>query len=59
MHLEPNYCFISSHNDLAYAIRQKFTNHLNDFDLDESTAAFGWHTDIPRLRQGKVGAQVI
>lgn len=47
------------HNDIPYQIRIKYKNRLENLTFDknlknEST----WHTDIPRLRQGKVGSQV-
>lgn len=45
------------HNDLPFAIRDRFQNHLDEFNLI-STTDFGWDTDITRLREGKVGAQV-
>lgn len=50
-----------SHNDLAYAIRAYFENQLDQVDLTvNSSGMYGadWQTDIPRLRAGKIGAQV-
>jgi len=50
-----------SHNDLAYAIRAHFENQLDQVDLTvNGSGMYGadWQTDIPRLRAGKVGAQV-
>ena len=49
--------FLCRHNDIPYQIRMKYKNRFENltFDTDES----GWHTDIPRLRKGKVGSQVI
>ena len=49
-----------SHNDLAYEIRSHFLNQLDQVDLNTSTDVYGnqWQTDIPRLRAGRVGAQV-
>lgn len=57
------------HNDFPFSIRKyqkgEFTGY-NITDLtetepwnDENFDKFGSHTDILRLRQGKVGAQVI
>jgi membrane dipeptidase len=49
---------IDGHNDLPWALREKFGNDPYAVDLtvnlDESTPL---HTDIPRLRAGGVGAQ--
>ena len=50
-----------SHNDLAYAIRGHFQNQFEHVDLTvNGSGMYGvdWQTDIPRLRAGKVGAQV-
>ncbi|KAL9976696.1 hypothetical protein ACROYT_G014023 [Oculina patagonica] len=46
---------VDGHNDVPYQIRIKYKNRLENmtFDKNEST----WHTDIPRLRKGKVGSQ--
>ena len=53
------------HNDLAWNIRQFIHNKLNtvNFSSDlrqvEPWASSKWsHTDIPRLVQGRLGAQV-
>ncbi len=53
------------HNDLPWQIKVYFGNQLDRFNLSENTTAadpkvYGdaWQTDIPRLRAGKVGAQV-
>ena len=53
------------HNDLPYEIRDNFENQFDRFDLFKNGSALPpeevgheWHTDIPRLRAGKVGAQV-
>lgn len=52
------------HNDVPEQIRDRYRNMLADFDFTDTTDAppNGWseggmHTDLPRLRQGKVGAQ--
>lgn len=46
---------VDGHNDVPYQIRIKYHNRFENltFDTDEPT----WHTDIPRLRKGKVGSQ--
>lgn len=46
---------VDGHNDLPYQIRKTFNNDLDVFDLNEYQPLF--HTDIPRLKQGGVGAQ--
>ena len=46
------------HNDLPWQYRQHVKNAVYSPDADLEA---GWpvvHTDIPRLRQGKLGAQV-
>ncbi|MBT8427153.1 MAG: dipeptidase [Erythrobacter sp.] len=50
------------HNDVPIQLRARFGNEINDFDfvdtLDTETAQRkAMHSDIVRLRQGKVGAQ--
>ena len=44
------------HNDLAEAIRDLVQDHLNRIDLSKHVNRT--MTDIPRLREGLVGAQV-
>lgn len=44
---------IDGHNDLAYALRTTAGYAVEDLDAAQA----GLHTDIPRLREGKVGAQ--
>ncbi|CAH4039000.1 unnamed protein product [Pieris brassicae] len=53
------------HNDLPWNIRKFLRNQINEFELDtDLTQVEPWsiskysHTDLPRLRQGMVGAQV-
>ena len=53
------------HNDLPYQIRDIFDNQFDEFNLSKNGSTLPpekvgneWHTDIPRLRAGKVGAQV-
>src|SRR5258708_22150180 len=55
---------IDGHNDLPWEIRTRFGGDLARIDLAHSTAALPapadgapLMTDIPRLRQGRVGAQ--
>lgn len=50
---------IDGHNDLPWAIRGDHGGDLAALDLDSDTRALQppLHTDIPRLRQGRVGAQ--
>lgn len=52
------------HNDVPYALRERYGNVIAGFDFTDSTKArpaadgvVGMHTDIPRLRKGRVGAQ--
>ena len=50
---------IDGHNDLPWEFRERVKNHLAQIDLrqDESKLTPPLQTDIPRLRQGKLGAQ--
>jgi membrane dipeptidase len=50
---------IDGHNDLPWAIRSDHNNDLASVDLNGDTRAITppLHTDIPRLRQGRLGAQ--
>ncbi len=52
------------HNDVPWALRERYRNVIADFDFNDSTDApapegehGGMHTDIPRLKKGRVGAQ--
>lgn len=47
------------HNDLPWALRERYRNHLQEVDLkaDLRQLAEPTHTDLPRLRSGGVGAQ--
>ena len=52
------------HNDVPWALRERYRNVIGSFDFTDSTRApapqgetGGMHTDIPRLKQGRVGAQ--
>lgn len=56
---------IDGHNDLPWNIRKFLHNRLKDFKFDEGLknvspwATSAWsHTDLPRLKQGHVAAQV-
>ena len=53
-------CIIHRHNDIAWQYQQRVNNHVYDINLSlDVTEQWGWsHTDIPRLRKGRVGAQV-
>jgi membrane dipeptidase len=46
---------IDGHNDIPWTLRQKVKNDLSTFDLRSSQPEL--MTDIPRLRNGGVGAQ--
>jgi len=48
---------IDGHNDLPWEFRAKDDLSFRKIDLRQSQKALGLHTDIPRLRQGGVGAQ--
>jgi membrane dipeptidase len=53
------------HNDVPWALRERYRNVIATFDFNNTQAQGGpgspletkMHTDLPRLRQGKVGAQ--
>ena len=51
------------HNDLPDMIRVYYENQFGKLNLSVNGSAHppgpSWHTDIPRLRAGKVGGQVI
>ncbi|XP_026745230.1 putative dipeptidase MGYG_00085, partial [Trichoplusia ni] len=56
---------IDGHNDLPWNIRKFLRNQINEFELNtDLTVVEPWsiskysHTDLPRLKQGMVGAQV-
>ncbi|XP_057372398.1 dipeptidase 1-like [Daphnia carinata] len=54
---------IDGHNDFAMSLRYYARNQVGDLDINDLTTLEPWasspssHTDINRLRQGKVGAQ--
>ncbi|MGY6551375.1 MAG: dipeptidase [Erythrobacter sp.] len=52
------------HNDVPNQLRARFANRINDFDFtdtlntaDPETGTGAMHTDLARLKTGKVGAQ--
>ncbi len=52
------------HNDVPEALRDRYRNVIAGFDFADSSKApsadggpVGMHTDLPRLRKGRVGAQ--
>ncbi|MCB5426109.1 membrane dipeptidase [Altererythrobacter sp. CC-YST694] len=52
------------HNDVPEQLRGRYGNMINQFDFTDTSKApptdwsgVGMHTDLPRLRKGKVGAQ--
>jgi membrane dipeptidase len=49
---------VDGHNDLPWEVRQRVSNQLDRIDLRAGTADLDppMHTDIPRLREGGVGA---
>jgi membrane dipeptidase len=48
---------IDGHNDLPWEFREKKDLSFRKIDLRQSQKSLGLHTDIPRLREGGVGAQ--
>lgn len=46
---------IDGHNDLPWAMREKAASSFKQADISQPQTQF--HTDIPRLKQGNVGAQ--
>jgi len=50
---------IDGHNDLPYEYEQRVKDHLAQIDIrqDQSKLTPPLHTDIARLRQGRLGAQ--
>ena len=50
---------IDGHNDLPYQYEERVKDHLAQIDIrqDQSGLTPRLHTDIPRLRQGRVGGQ--
>ena len=60
------YCTLRhSHNDFPLAIRDLFNNDLEGWDFDSNLSQHPKfrnysmdHTDLPRLKRGRVGGQV-
>ncbi len=50
---------IDGHNDLPWELREKYASDLASVDLNADTRVLSapLHTDIPRLRRGRLGAQ--
>ena len=50
---------IDGHNDIPWQIRRRVNNDLSQLDLNANLASIEnpTHTDIPRLRRGRVGGQ--
>lgn len=50
---------IDGHNDLPWQYKERVKNHLAQIDIrqDQSKLTPALHTDIPRLRQGRIGGQ--
>ncbi|HUP62946.1 MAG TPA: dipeptidase [Thermoanaerobaculia bacterium] len=50
---------IDGHNDLPWQYRERVKNEIEKLDIraDQSKLEKPLHTDIPRLKQGRVGAQ--
>lgn len=50
---------IDGHNDLPWQYRERVKNHLAQIDIrqDQSKLEKPLHTDIPRLKAGRLGAQ--
>jgi membrane dipeptidase len=48
---------VDGHNDLPWAFREKKDMSFTRIDIRKDQSQTGLHTDIPRLRQGGVGAQ--
>jgi len=46
---------VDGHNDLPWQLRKNYMNQMQNVTLSESNPDF--HTDIPRLKKGRVGAQ--
>jgi membrane dipeptidase len=51
------YPIFDGHNDLAWELRRRTRGDLAALDLRADHTASGLHTDLPRLKAGRVGAQ--
>ena len=52
-----DYPVFDGHNDLPWELRRRVRGDLGALDLRTDRSATGLHTDLPRLRTGRVGAQ--
>ncbi len=57
---------VSRHNDLPWSLREHVKNDLRKFDFTANlTQVEPWksdpysHTDLPRIREGRLGGQVL
>lgn len=63
-HIDRYFSFLSRHNDLPWNIRKFLKNQLREFRFDDLSDIHPWsrsawsHTDLKRLKQGMVAAQV-
>ncbi|HLR97083.1 MAG TPA: dipeptidase [Jiangellaceae bacterium] len=59
IHLLEQVPLIDGHNDVAWQYRVRVGNRLNEIDLAEDTSGLDppLHTDMPRLREGRLGGQ--
>ena len=48
---------LDGHNDAPWQYRKRVRSRLDAMPFHRSTKPWGLHTDLPRLRKGKVGAQ--
>ena len=50
---------IDGHNDLPWQMRERVSNRIGEIDIatDQSALVKPLHTDIPRLKRGRVGGQ--
>lgn len=50
---------IDGHNDVPWQVRERFDRRVSELDFagDTSTLEPPMHTDLPRMREGRVGAQ--
>lgn len=55
--LQSKYPMIDGHNDLPYRFRDLLKNKITQVNLRQLQDPNSYNTDIPRLRQGYVGAQ--
>lgn len=53
------HALIDGHNDVPWQVRERFDRRVGELDFsgDTSTLEPPMHTDLPRMREGRVGAQ--